>query len=376
MPKLVALAALVACAVLSVSPAASRTAACGPSFAIVPSESTGHAHTNMLALDARSPSLAWAAGIWRNGDSNGPDLPMFERWNGASWKLIKGVVVSTTGDNDLYGVGIVSANEVWAAGAAWRGNSASTLVERWTPAGVKAVHSPSPGPSSYFNALSVVSAKNIWAVGEVDKGSKSKPLVQHWNGKKWTVVNAPGTGPLMGVDALSAKNVWAVGSTGGAKPRTLVEHWDGKHWKIVASPNASNVANVFRSVAGLAKKDVWAVGNSDPNNQIKSLIEHWDGKHWKIVPSPSPGTVQNFLYGVSAVSSRSVWAVGNETSSLYKTMALHWNGSSWTQEATPSPSNAYNFLGGVAALKSGTVFAVGDYNAGTEFDTLALRRCG
>ncbi len=86
--------------------------------------------------------------------------------------------------------------------------------------------------------------------------------------------------------------------------------------------------------------------------------------------------MQNFLYAVSAVSSRNVWAVGNETSSLYKTMALHWNGSSWTQEATPSPSNAYNFLGGVAALKSGTVFAVGDYNAGTEFDTLALRRCG
>lgn len=378
MPKLAALAALVASAVLAVSPAASRTTACGPDFAIVPSESTGHLHSNMLALDAKSNSLAWAAGIWRTGGSNGPDQPMFERWNGSSWKLIKGIAATTNGDNDLYGVGIVSAREVWAVGAAWHGDNASPLVQHWTPAGVKLVASPSSGPISYFNAVSVVSAKNIWAVGEIDSGSgpNSKPLVERWNGKKWTIVKVPGKGPLNGVDALSAKNVWAVGSTGGSKPRTLVEHWDGKHWKIVASPNASPVANEFRAVAVLGKKDIWAVGDSGPNDQIKNLIEHWNGKKWSIVPSPSPGSVQNFLNAVSARSSRSVWAVGNETTNLYKTMALHWDGASWKQVSTPSPSKAYNYLGGVGALKSGMVLAVGDYNAGAEFDTLALQRCG
>jgi hypothetical protein len=258
-----------------------------------------------------------------------------------------------------------------AVGTAWHGDNASTLVERWTPAGVTVVQSPSPGTAAGLNGIEVVSAKNMWAVGY----RKASPLVLHWNGKRWAAVSAPGTGVLNAVDALGPANIWAVG---GTTTRPVIEHWIGKKWKVVPSPSSGKGKDTLRSVEAVKPNDVWAVGYTFSGSNATTLVEHWNGKKWSIVSSPSPGTTQSFLYGVAAASSRNVWATGNELSpgQPYKTTALHWNGSSWTQVPTPSPSSAYNVLQGAVALKSGLVWVVGDYNAGPEFDTLVLRRCG
>jgi hypothetical protein len=54
----------------------------------------------------------------------------------------------------------------------------------------------------------------------------------HWNGTAWSVVPSPNPAAYLdaylGVDAISAKDAWAVGTTNWAS--TLIAHWNGKAW--------------------------------------------------------------------------------------------------------------------------------------------------
>src|SRR5205085_1423497 len=97
-------------------------------------------------------------------------------------------------------------------------------------------------------------------------------------GGSWTVVNSPSPGLLdnilYGVDALTSKDVWAVGSAYGNDGRegTLTEHWDGSAWSIVASPTAAgNGDNHLYSISALASNDVWAVGQDSPSGLFPTL---------------------------------------------------------------------------------------------------------
>src|SRR5579872_2779813 len=96
----------------------------------------------------------------------------------------------------------------------------------------------------------------------------------------WTVVSSPNGGAdnlLYGVTAISASDVWAVGGDINAhgNNQTLIEHWNEKTWTIVASPNVTSDYNILYGVAAVSATNVWAVGTyggSNGNNQ--ALIEH------------------------------------------------------------------------------------------------------
>jgi hypothetical protein len=70
-----------------------------------------------------------------------------------------------------------------------------------------------------LNGVSSLSHSAAWAAGYFSTSSgEAKTLVLHWNGAGWTEVASPSPGgaagtALSGVDAVSAANVWAVGST-------------------------------------------------------------------------------------------------------------------------------------------------------------------
>src|SRR5206468_9107024 len=82
----------------------------------------------------------------------------------------------------------------------------------------------------------------------------------------WEVVSSPNVGTsdnqLRGVAAVSANDVWAVGdySNGTGHQQTLVEHWNGTAWSVVPSPNVGTGHNVLNGVAAVSANDVWAVG--------------------------------------------------------------------------------------------------------------------
>jgi hypothetical protein len=218
-----------------------------------------------------------------------------------------------------------------------------------TPAATAAAGARPGGPASLFtmsgslSGVAAVSARDAWAVGSTGAGT----LIVHWNGRAWKRVRSPSparTSSLSGVAAVSARDAWAVGSTGRpTSPKTLILHWDGRAWKRVPSPGGS-----LSGVAATSGRNAWAVGSTG--------ILHWNGRTWKRVPSPA-----GFPSSVAATSARNAWAVGS-TGSLTSpaTLILRWNGKSWKRAPSPGAGKHFlPFLRGVAATSARRAWAVG-----------------
>jgi hypothetical protein len=169
-----------------------------------------------------------------------------------------------------------------------------TLVEHYN--GTTWSEVPAGGVSGYLSSVSATSPNDIWAVGSTDNGN----LIEHFDGNTWSVVPSPqpaGRSSLDSISALSPTNAWAVGSrTGlGARESTFTLHWNGSTWSEVPSPNPRSTAdatNQLRSVAAISADNIWAVGTYDnlqTGHQDRTLTMHWDGSSWSLVDSPTPG---------------------------------------------------------------------------------------
>lgn len=268
----------------------------------------------------------------------------------------------------LNGVAAVSTNDVWAVGYQQITNTALTLIEHWD--GVSWSVIPSPNVTSQENILTrvaVVSTSDVWAVGYDNTGNpfENQTLIEHWDGTQWSIV--PSQSPaavnnvLMGVTAIAAGNIWAVGyqDNNGSCPSALIEHWNGKSWQVVTNPNQCN--SQLMDVVAIASKNVWAVGR-DTTGQ--PLIDHWNGTSWSIVSSPSLGSGGGMLMGVTSIHANNIWAVGWQLTPVGYTQTLseHWNGTSWSLKAIPNATSVDNSLNGLARVPGTTqVWAIGAY---------------
>ncbi len=218
--------------------------------------------------------------------------------------------------------------------------------------------SPNPGPSNdVLNAVAALSPTDAWAVGAYayKGGATEYTLTLHWNGRAWTQLkplNAAGkvSASLIAIDALSANDIWAVGSAyppGGS--RTLTAHWDGTSWNVISSPNPGT-DNQLLAVSFSSDTNGWAVGMSD----FQPFAIHWDGTSWTNVPTPPEGGGSEAqLGGVATTGDSDAWAVGG---SDLGGILLHWDGTTWTDVA---PADASAVFGGLAALSSSDAWAVG-----------------
>jgi len=246
-------------------------------------------------------------------------------------------------------------------------NRFSTASCQWS-----VVPSPNGSSTSNLSAVAAVSANDVWAVGSSgNQRSGAQTLIEHWNGSSWSVVTSPNPGSiyntLYGVTVISAANVWAVGyyvNTTGVT-QTLIEHWNGSIWSVVKSPSPATGNNELFSVSAASASSIWTVGfltnNTSQTPVDQTLIEHWNGSSWSVMKSPNPGSSSDHLNGVAAVSTSDVWAVGNGKTSSGKTLIEHWNGSSWSVVTSPSPGSGGD-LRAVAAVSAGNVWAVGYYS--------------
>jgi hypothetical protein len=140
-------------------------------------------------------------------------------------------------------------------------------------------------------------------------------------------------------------------------------------WSVVASPNASS-NDALLGVAAVSTKDVWAVGDFiNASNVNQTLIEQWNGHKWSVVPSPNVGTHNNELFGVTAVSATDIWAVGDfvdPNTGTTTTVIEQWNGTAWSVVTSPNPSASENILKAAAAdQSSGQSWAVGSFFSST-----------
>jgi hypothetical protein len=329
------------------------------------------------ATAAVASNDVWAVGTVGTGASVSAiqnSEPLIEHFNGTSWSVVKSPLPTFGGE--LNGVAAVASNNVWAVG---QRNSFSTaggfpitipLIEHWDGTRWSVVSSPNPSPvlGAQLLGVAAVSANNIFAVGSGD-------LVEHWNGTKWSIVTSPvfgAGGTLNGISADSGTDVWAVGANSNGTPQAL--HFNGQAWSqvpvAVPANSGQTLPSLFHAVTAISPTNVWAVGTSTSNQYPfpdTALIEHFDGKSWSIVPSPDPEGSVEFagpfgLVGIAAISANDIWAVGtfyDPKSGLDRPLTEHWDGTSWSLVSSANVAGELNVLSGVTALRDGTVVAVG-----------------
>jgi hypothetical protein len=342
-------------------------------WTILRSPNVGQLSNGLGGISALSATEAWAVGTRQISDP-GPDFrTLAEHWNGTSWSV---ALTPNGGTLDrLNTVAEIAPNDVWAAGVDYNQTAQAyqTLVEHFDGTSWTIVPSPNGGTRyDEIRGLAVVSPTDIWAVGMTQtSGSTIRNLteIQHFDGTSWAIVPSPNRPHetdawLLGVTAISADDVWAVGFD---HVGTLAEHWNGTTWSIVPSPNPVAGTNLFNAVTAIGPDDAWAVGESIvPGDPSRTLAEHWDGTAWRAVATPNQGPLNNELFGVSALSSTDVWAVGYRAKPLpgggfvNRTVTQQWDGTAWSVVTSPN-LGVDDVLLGTAATGPSTVFAVGGF---------------
>jgi hypothetical protein len=316
---------------------------------------------------ALSSDDVWAVGGYLDRQ-NDIYRTVIEHWDGASWRVVPSPDAGQD-DAELHGVAASSKDDVWAVGA----HGARTLVEHWNGRSWSIVPSPSPSskhpiPFEEDNELlgvAVVSASNVWAVGSTSKRSEilAHPLIEHWDGRSWKVVPSPKTdGGLNAVSAIAPNDVWAVGGNLGNPDkdayRIVIQHWDGREWRLLQGyPTTGNPE--LKAVDGTASDDVWMVGVrwGGENEWEKALTLHWNGKALSVTAGPR----KVVLRGIIAFSRSDAWTVGNVTGSKLQSIDLvrHWNGRGWT---IASPTRRWESqLWAVDAVSAHDIWAVGSW---------------
>lgn len=209
----------------------------------------------------------------------------------ATQNLTRWSIVSSpnpgTADNFLNGVATISANDVWAVGHYTNNGSGytETFTEHWGGTSWSVIPSQNPEPESILNGVAAVSTNDVWAVGYQQITNTALTLIEHWDGVSWSVIPSPNVTSqeniLTRVAVVSTSDVWAVGYDNTGNPfenQTLIEHWDGTQWSIVPSQSPAAVNNVLMGVTAIAAGNIWAVGYQDNNGSCPyALIEHWNG---------------------------------------------------------------------------------------------------
>jgi hypothetical protein len=265
----------------------------GRSWNVVPSPNVGSGNNSdniLKGVSAISDHDVWAVGYYYNVAA-AEYRTLIEHWDGISWSVVRSPNVGAS-SNQLFGVSAASTGDVWAVGYYYAANYLpQTLIEHWDGISWSVVRSPNVGASS--NQLYGVStlatprgapADEAWAVGSFFDGNTWRTLVEHWDGSTWNVIPTPNVGAngnyLNAVAALSNGDIWAVGYTdpgtaGEGRVQTLVEHWNGSRWSVVPGANMAAGHNYLNGVAALSAYDVWAVGDYTDSNGYHALIEHY-----------------------------------------------------------------------------------------------------
>jgi hypothetical protein len=278
----------------------------------------------------------------------------------------------------------VSQSDIWAVGV-YTNDPMQTLIMHWDGSQWTRVASPGTSSSSQLNGVAAISAVEVWAVGSenVPLGTslEFRTLMLHWDGTQWTRVPSPSpsspafSSRLFSVTDLPDGDVWAAGmSTQG----TLIVRRQGNGWVTVPSPTPGYGTNVLLGADALTAGDIWTVGyfTARPaaggiGSYRRPLIERWDGSQWEVIPSIGP--YHTTLYDVSAVSANDVWAVGlNGAGPEYQTLVEHWDGTQWTIVPSPNPVTEFSYLYGVDAVAANDVWAVGSMGDPTSSSSSTL----
>jgi hypothetical protein len=292
----------------------------GSSWSLSPTPDVGAGANALNGVDASASKDVWAVG-YSSGRAGRQDT-LIERWNGTRWQVVTSPNAGTSGDNVLTSVDALSSTNAWAVGSSRTATSRKSLIQRWNGTSWTIVSSPNPG--TLGNSLLGVAAagpNDIWAVGWKNSGDGLQSLLLHYDGTGWTAgaaVPKVGTGDnvLTGISAVSNEDVWATGYyVDGTKYKTLTLHYNGTAWSHVPSRNGADGTSLLMGVDAFSPTNAWAVGfeyRAALHHYVAST-QRWDGSGWTASPSAisSDGAKESAMFDVAKAPGTSrVWAVG------------------------------------------------------------------
>lgn len=213
----------------------------------------------------------------------------------------------------------------WVAGGAGGNGSLGTgfpVAARWHNGAWRAVRLPR-GLSGSLGAISADSAKDAWTVSALDG------YALHWNGTRWSVARRwRETGPLAreltGVTALSPANVWVFGGP-GAFPGLGTWHFNGHSWRHVTSAPADGIVKA----SALSATNMWAIGSA---SSPQDSIVHYTGR-WRTVRAAALSGLQ--FNAIAAVGTHNVWALGTVRTNAFRPRLVHLTSRGWTRMRVP-----------------------------------------
>ena len=308
-------------------------------------------------------------------ENQAPYHSLIEHWDGAQWTIVAAPTPPVF--SQLFGVGAVATNDVWAVGANVPQSGfvpPQPLIEHWDGSQWTIVPSPNPNGWSWLNAVAALASNDVWAVGE----SRSEAVFMHWDGNDWTVVPSPGdAGKRFAVAAIATDDIWSSGASPLFGDDThLFTHWDGTTWTTVASPPVGGGDVQMFGISAVASNDVWSVGHEHISLCDDTCIdldfdevEHWDGTGWQAVAGPLMSYGYSSLQTVTAQSAQRIWATGHDA---YGTVVAVWDGTQWTNAPSVNAGDGAGFAS-LVPTPNGDVWAVGTIFAGSQRRTLAAR---
>lgn len=290
----------------------------GSTWSVVPSPNLPNGN-RLGGVVALSPNDVWAVG-WTSNPSSLDDRSFSMHWNGTAWSIVDTPQPGGASVDRLLAVDAAAPNDVWATGLYWDAQThAHSVILHWdgnawrrAPLGAPSLVSTAPrrvcDSDTGLAGITVVSATDVWAVGDA--------TTCHYNGSAWTEVPSPQprgeynefSYPLEDVSAAAPNDVWAVGARvvetlDGVDWGALAEHWDGTRWTL--DPTDFPAGSILLGVDAVSSNDVWAVGQDD----YGALIDHYDGSEWTHVPTPASGQGGD-LGGIDHAASDDLWAAG------------------------------------------------------------------
>jgi hypothetical protein len=268
------------------------------------------ASQGFVAVTAPGKGAAWAVGGAGGNGNPATGFPVAARWHNGTWRAVR---LLSGLHGTLEAVSADSANDAWTVSGEngyalhWNGTTWS-VARRW----------PEPGPlARELTGVTALSPANVWVFG--GPGAFPGLGTWHFNGHSWQhVTTAPANG-IVTASALSATNIWAIGSA--TSPQDSIVHFTGS-WHAVSATALSGLT--FMAIAAVSTHDVWAVGTVQTNGFQPRLV-HMTARGWTRMSLPWPVDPIDLAPGGSG----GLWITAENNSGLF---AIHRSAAgSWSR---------------------------------------------
>ena len=256
----------------------------------------------------------------------------------------------------LNGVVAVSADDVWAVGAAG-------TVLHYSAGGFSQIPSQT---TAELAAVAASSAQDVWCVGALGTTihiTGQDPVLRKlagignlyavaslgpqqafaagynnaslkWNGSDWMQTGPGISNTYRGIVALDADNIWLASQVGGI--------WQWHNQPDISEARASG--GELYAMWGSSIEDMWAVGDK---GQILKRYPY-QATPWQLLTAPTTAS----LYGIWGTGSQDLWAVG-DAGTILRIDGIN-------KQLTSETSGTQSSLFAVSGRSSADVWAVGD----------------